>query len=50
MKAYNLFSFFLIGKQKSIINEKKGKVQVVHDDEQQEKKEQTAQQKEKSGN
>ena len=29
---------------------KKGKVQVVHDDEQQEIKEQTAQQKEKSGN
>ena len=32
------YSFFFIGNQKTIINEKKGKVQVVHDDEQQEKK------------
>ena len=30
------FLFFLIGKQRTIINEKKWKVQVVHDDEQQE--------------
>ena len=42
-------NFFLIGNQKTIINEKKGKVQVVHDDKQQENIEQTAQQKEKSG-
>ena len=37
-------NFFLIGNQKTIINEKKGKVQDVHDDEHQEKIEQTAQQ------
>ena len=45
-----LFIFFLIGNQKTIIKEKKGKVQDVHDDEHQEKIEQTTQQKEKSGN
>ena len=46
----NLFFFFWIGNQKTIINEKKGRVQDVHDDEHQEKIEQTTQQKEKSGN
>ena len=46
----NVFFFFLIGNQKTIIKEKKGKVQVVHDDEQEENIEQTAQQKEKLGN
>ena len=30
-----LFFFFLIGNQRTVINEKKWKVQVVHDDEQQ---------------
>ena len=48
-KSLNTF-FLYIGNQKTIINEKKGKVQVVHDDEQQENIEQTAQQKEKLGN
>ena len=38
-------NFFLIGNQNTFINEKKGKVQDVHDDEHQEKIEQTAQQK-----
>ena len=46
--AYN--QFFFIGNQKTINNEKKWKVQVVHDDEQQENKEQTTQQKKKSRN
>ena len=32
-------SFFFIGKQRTIINEKKRKVQAVHDDEQEETKE-----------
>ena len=31
-----LKNFYLIGNQRTIINEKKRKVQVVHDDEQQE--------------
>ena len=44
------FHIFFIGNQKTIIKEKKGKVQDVHDDEHQEKIEQTTQQKEKSGN
>ena len=43
-------TFFFIGNQKTIINEKKGKVQDVHDDEYQEKIEQITQRKEKSGN
>ena len=45
-----IYIYILIGIQKTIINEKKGKVQDVHDDEHQEKIEQTTQQKEKSGN
>ena len=48
-KKHNTF-FFYIGNQKTIINEKKGKVQDVHDDEYQEKIEQITQRKEKSGN
>ena len=31
----SVFFFFLIGNQRTVINEKKRKVQVVHDDEQQ---------------
>ena len=41
--AKNIILFFFIGNQKTIINEKKGKVQDVHDDEYQEKIEQITQ-------
>ena len=35
VELLKIFFFFLIGNQRTIINEKKRKVQVVHDDEQQ---------------
>ena len=52
-KAHNvklcikMLMFFLIGNQRTIINEKKWKVQVVHDDEQQETEETNSKTKEK---